>query len=76
MFTGGLGDLSRAEAKELVEAAGGRVVSSVSKATDYVVVGESPGSKRDKAEQLGVTLLDEAAFRKLLGSGPTSPESS
>ncbi len=49
---------------------GGKVTSSVSKKTSYVVVGENPGSKLAKAEQLGVTLLDEAAFSKLLEEGP------
>jgi DNA ligase (NAD+) len=66
VFTGGLATLSRDEAKELVEHAGGRVVSSVSRATDYVVAGESPGSKLDKARELGIEILDEAGLRKLL----------
>jgi DNA ligase (NAD+) len=47
----------------------------VSKKTDYVVVGDNPGSKAEKAEQLGVTILDEDAFKQLLASGPaTGPE--
>ena len=67
VFTGGLESLSRDQAKALVEEAGGRVTGSVSKATDYVVVGESPGSKAKKAGDLGVELLDEASFRELIG---------
>ena len=70
MLTGGLEELSREEAQAEIEARGGKVTNSVSKKTSYVVVGENPGSKLAKAEQLGVTLLDEAAFRKLLEEGP------
>jgi len=62
VFTGGLETLTRGDAKALVEAAGGRVVSSVSKATSFVVVGAEPGSKYDRAVALGVTVLDEAEF--------------
>ncbi|HEY8021532.1 MAG TPA: NAD-dependent DNA ligase LigA [Thermoanaerobaculia bacterium] len=65
-FTGGLSQLSREEAKELVESLGGRVVGSVSKATTYVVVGEDPGSKADDARKLGVETLEEDAFLVLL----------
>lgn len=67
VFTGTLAGMTREEAAALVKAQGGKESSSVSKKTDYVVVGESPGSKYDKAKSLGVTILDEAAFRKLLG---------
>ena len=67
VLTGTLESLSRAEAKRLIEDQGGRVVSSISKKTDYLVVGESPGSKRKKAEELGVELLDEEAFLRVTG---------
>ena len=66
VFTGGLEGMSREEAKELVEKAGGRVTGSVSKATDFVVAGEKAGSKLAKAEKLGVEVLDEAGFLTLL----------
>jgi len=68
VVTGTLEKLSREEAKEAIRKAGGDWVSSVSKNTDYVVVGDSPGSKADKAESLGVEILDEKAFLKLLNS--------
>ena len=70
MLTGGLEGFTREEAQAEVEARGGKVPNSVSKKTSYVVVGENPGSKLAKAEQLGVPILDEAAFRKLLEEGP------
>ena len=66
VFTGGLTGLSRARAKELVERAGARVTGAVSKETDYVVVGDDPGSKHEKAEKLGVTTLNEGEFVALL----------
>jgi len=68
VFTGGLEGFSRGDAKKAVEALGGKVVGSVSKATDFVVVGDEPGSKYDKAVELGVETLDEAGFRALLES--------
>ena len=67
VFTGSLANRSREEAGELVIQHGGKVSSSVSKKTDYVVVGTDPGSKYDKAKELGVTILTEAEFEKLLG---------
>jgi len=66
VFTGALSSMSREEAKERVEAMGGRVTNSVSKTTDVVVVGENPGSKFDKAKKLGVKRLDEEQFIALL----------
>jgi DNA ligase (NAD+) len=66
VFTGGLERFSRPEAKRLVERAGGRVVGSVSKATDYVVAGSDPGSKLTRAQELGVEVLDEDGFVQLL----------
>jgi DNA ligase (NAD+) len=66
VLTGSLPDWSREEATERIMAAGGRVTGSVSKKTDYVVAGESAGSKLEKAERLGVTVLDEDGLRQLL----------
>jgi DNA ligase (NAD+) len=67
VFTGGLANRSREEAGEIVKQHGGKVVGSVSKKTDYVVVGTDPGSKYDKAKELDVPILDEAGFEKLVG---------
>jgi DNA ligase (NAD+) len=66
VLTGTLPDLTREEATKLIKRAGGKVVNSVSKKTDYVVAGDSPGSKLAKAEELGTDVLDEAGLRKLL----------
>ena len=66
VLTGTLPDLTREQATEMIMAAGGKVTGSVSKKTDYVVAGESAGSKLAKAEQLGVAVLDEAGLRDLL----------
>jgi DNA ligase (NAD+) len=67
VFTGGLAKFSREEAKTLVTAQGGKVASSVSARTDYVVVGQEPGSKYAKAKELGLSILDEAGFEDLVG---------
>ena len=68
VLTGSLSGFTREEADEAITSRGGKSASSVSKKTSYVVVGDSPGSKYDKAIELGVRVLDEAAFVKLLGS--------
>jgi len=66
VLTGTLPTLTREAAKEMIESAGGRVSGSVSKKTDYVVAGEEAGSKLDKAQSLGVKVIDEAGLRALL----------
>jgi len=66
VLTGTLGGFTRDEARALIEGRGGRVNSSVSKKTDYVVAGEEAGSKLDKAQALGVTVIDEQAFKEML----------
>ncbi|MFL6062136.1 MAG: NAD-dependent DNA ligase LigA [Marmoricola sp.] len=72
VVTGSLVDFSRDSAKESILVRGGKAAGSVSKNTDYVVVGENAGSKADKAEQLGVPVLDEDGFKKLLEGGPAA----
>ena len=67
VLTGGLESMSREEAIEAAQAAGARVASSVSKKTDFVVAGESAGTKLAKAEQLGVDVIDEKEFLRRLG---------
>ncbi|HEY2203765.1 MAG TPA: NAD-dependent DNA ligase LigA [Pseudonocardia sp.] len=70
VVTGSLDTYSRDEAKEAITVRGGRAAGSVSKKTAFVVVGDAPGSKHDKAVELGVPVLDEAGFTVLLESGP------
>jgi DNA ligase (NAD+) len=70
VITGTLPGISRDEAAEAVRAAGGKVASSVSKKTNFVVAGEDPGSKYAKAVELGVRILDEAGLQALLAGGP------
>ena len=67
VFTGTLSAFTREEARRLVESLGGRVASSVSRKVDYVVVGADPGEKLRKAQELGITILTEEEFRKLVG---------
>ncbi|MGA8978527.1 MAG: NAD-dependent DNA ligase LigA [Pedococcus sp.] len=70
VVTGSLEGFSRDEAKEAILTRGGKASGSVSKKTDYVVVGENAGTKEDKARELGRPILDEAGFRRLLDHGP------
>ncbi|MEY8017298.1 NAD-dependent DNA ligase LigA [Mycobacterium servetii] len=74
VVTGSLTGFSRDEAKEAIVARGGKAAGSVSKKTDFVVAGDSPGSKYDKAVELGVPILDEDGFRRLLEQGPPDGE--
>ncbi len=71
VVTGSLAGFSRDDAKEAILTRGGKAAGSVSKKTDYVVAGDSPGSKYDKAVELRVPVLDEDGFRKLLAEGPS-----
>jgi DNA ligase (NAD+) len=75
VVTGSLVGFSRDEAKEAILSRGGKAAGTVSKKTDYVVVGESAGSKADKARDLGLKILDENGFRALLESGESAPAS-
>ena len=68
VITGTLESMSRDEAKKKIKALGGKISESVSNKTNYVVAGESPGSKYDKAKKLGIDLLDETDFVKLIGA--------
>jgi DNA ligase (NAD+) len=72
VVTGSLAGFSRDDAKEAIVARGGKAAGSVSKKTAYVVAGDSPGSKYDKAVELGVPILDEDGFRRLLAEGPAA----
>jgi len=66
VLTGTLKDFTRSQAKERIIELGGRVTGSVSKKTDYVVAGEDPGSKYQKAQELGVTIINEEEFKKII----------
>ena len=72
VVTGSLVDFTRDGVGEAIVAHGGKNSSSVSKKTDYVVVGDSPGSKLAKAEELGLPILNEAQFKSLLAGGPAA----
>jgi DNA ligase (NAD+) len=74
VVTGSLTGFSRDQAKEAILARGGKAAASVSKKTAYVVAGDAPGSKYDKAIELGVPVLDEDGFRRLLEDGPDVPD--
>lgn len=74
VVTGSLTGFSRDDAKEAIVSRGGKAAGSVSKKTSFVVVGDSPGSKYDKAVELGVPILDEDGFRRLLADGPPESE--
>jgi DNA ligase (NAD+) len=65
-FTGALKTFGRDEARDVVESLGGMTASSVSKKVDFVVVGEDPGSKYDKARELGIKVLTEEEFKKMI----------
>ena len=73
VVTGSLEEFYRDSSKEAIVERGGKASGSVSKKTTYVVVGANPGSKADKAESLGLPILDEAAFHRLLDTGDPSP---
>jgi DNA ligase (NAD+) len=74
VLTGTLPTLTREDATARILGAGGRVTSSVSRKTDFVVAGETPGSKLEKAERLGVAVIDEPALVELLGAEAQLPE--
>jgi len=69
VLTGTLEKYSRSQATEIIESLGGRVTGSVSKKTDYVVLGKDPGSKYDKAVKLGIKIIDEKEFERLISEG-------
>ncbi len=67
VITGSLPVLSREAAKEIIQNYGGKVSESVSKKTNYLLLGENPGSKLDRARELNIPIIDEDGFRKLIG---------
>lgn len=67
VLTGALKNMSRQEAKEFIEKAGGKVTGSVSSNTDYIVAGDKPGSKFEKGKKAGITIIDEESFKKMIG---------
>jgi DNA ligase (NAD+) len=67
VVTGVLPKRSRAEIESLIKLFGGKVTGSVSKSTSYVIAGENPGSKLDKARQLGIAIIDEAELERIVG---------
>jgi DNA ligase (NAD+) len=69
VLTGTLASMTRRQAKEMIAVAGGKVSGSVSRKTDYVVAGESAGSKLAKARELGIRIIDEVAFREMIDHG-------
>ena len=74
VLTGTLSTMTRDEAKRLIKQAGGRVTGSLSKNTDYVVVGDDPGSKYEKAVELDIAIIDEKQLKELLSSSPTADD--
>jgi DNA ligase (NAD+) len=74
VITGRLESMTRGQAQELLRRAGATITSSVSRKTDFVIVGEDPGSKADLAHEYGITILQEAALlERLRGTGATDP---
>ena len=73
VLTGTLPSMAREKARELIESAGGKVIGSVSRKTDYVVAGADPGSKHDRALELGITILDQAGLLALVRAGSEKP---
>ena len=74
VITGSLPELTREQATQMIKRAGGKVTGSVSKKTDFLVAGDSPGSKLAKAEEVGTTVVDEAGLLELLGDSAALPE--
>ena len=66
-LSGTLNSFTREQAKKLIQEKGGNISSSVSKKTDFVVAGENPGSKLNKAQSLGIKVIDEEEFKKMMG---------